>query len=81
MLRGWVMGTTEFGKAVAVGSSTCNKAGNTIPVAAKEGDVVLLPMYDGTQVGLGDRVCPPIFIEYGSANDYVPQVMDMEISS
>ncbi|KAM7481507.1 hypothetical protein LguiB_006090 [Lonicera macranthoides] len=49
------MGITEFGKAVAVGSSTCNKTGNTIPVAAKEGDVVLLPVYYGTQVELGDK--------------------------
>lgn len=40
---------------VAVGPGSRDKAGNSIPVAVKEGDTVLLPEYGGTQVKLGDK--------------------------
>ncbi|KAK6122349.1 hypothetical protein DH2020_043969 [Rehmannia glutinosa] len=43
------------GKVVAVGPGTRDKAGNSIPVAVKEGDTVLLPEYGGTQVKLGEK--------------------------
>lgn len=43
------------GKVVAVGPGLLDKAGNTIPVAVKEGDTVLLPDYGGTQVKLGEK--------------------------
>lgn len=43
------------GKVVAVGPGLRDKAGNTIPVAVKEGDTVLLPEYGGTQVKLDDK--------------------------
>ncbi|XP_027100344.2 10 kDa chaperonin, mitochondrial [Coffea arabica] len=43
------------GKVVAVGPGLKDKAGNTIPVAVKEGDTVLLPEYGGTQVKLGEK--------------------------
>lgn len=43
------------GIVVAVGPGTVDKTGNTIPVAVKEGDTVLLPEYGGTQVKLGDK--------------------------
>ncbi|XP_059649552.1 10 kDa chaperonin, mitochondrial [Cornus florida] len=42
-------------KVVAVGPGAPDKSGNTIPVAVKEGDTVLLPDYGGTQVTLGDK--------------------------
>ncbi|GAV72859.1 Cpn10 domain-containing protein [Cephalotus follicularis] len=43
------------GKVVAVGPGLLSKEGNSIPVAVKEGDTVLLPEYGGTQVKLGDK--------------------------
>ncbi|KAL6573785.1 10 kDa chaperonin [Orobanche hederae] len=43
------------GKVVAVGSGLLDKAGNTIPVAVKEGDTVLLPEYGGTEIKLGEK--------------------------
>lgn len=43
------------GKVVAVGPGLRDKSGNTIPVAVKEGDTVLLPEYGGTQVKLGEK--------------------------
>ncbi|GLT36921.1 hypothetical protein SLE2022_121810 [Rubroshorea leprosula] len=43
------------GKVVAVGPGARDKEGNTIPVAFKEGDTVLLPDYGGTQVKLGEK--------------------------
>ncbi|EYU30068.1 hypothetical protein ABFS82_05G041600 [Erythranthe guttata] len=43
------------GKVVAVGPGLLNKSGNTIPVAVKEGETVLLPEYGGTQVKLGEK--------------------------
>ncbi|KAL6969950.1 10 kDa chaperonin [Sarracenia purpurea var. burkii] len=43
------------GKVVAVGPGIRDKSGNTISVAVKEGDTVLLPDYGGTQVKLGDK--------------------------
>ncbi|KAL3501884.1 hypothetical protein ACH5RR_036333 [Cinchona calisaya] len=43
------------GRVVAVGPGLKDKAGNTIPVAVKEGDTVLLPDYGGTQVKLGEK--------------------------
>ena len=47
------------GKVVAVGPGSRDKTGNTIPVAVKEGDTVLLPEYGGTQVKLGDKEYVP----------------------
>ncbi|KAL6523160.1 10 kDa chaperonin [Orobanche hederae] len=43
------------GKVVAVGSGLLDKAGNTIPVAVKEGDTVLLPEYGGTEIKLWEK--------------------------
>lgn len=43
------------GKVVAVGPGTCDRDGKLIPVIVKEGDVVLLPEYGGTEVKLGDK--------------------------
>ncbi|XP_059655394.1 10 kDa chaperonin, mitochondrial-like [Cornus florida] len=43
------------GKVVAVGPGMRDMAGNVIPVAVKEGDTVLLPEYDGTQVKLDEK--------------------------
>lgn len=42
-----------------MGPGTRDKAGNTIPVAVKEGDTVLLPEYGGTQVKLGEKEYVP----------------------
>ncbi|KAI3817276.1 hypothetical protein L1987_11065 [Smallanthus sonchifolius] len=43
------------GKVIAVGPGTRDISGNTIPVAVKEGDTVLLPEYGGTEVKLGEK--------------------------
>ncbi|KAJ7976579.1 10 kDa chaperonin-like [Quillaja saponaria] len=43
------------GKFIAVGPGLCDREGNLIPVAVKEGDTVLLPEYGGTEVKLGDN--------------------------
>ncbi|KAH0470328.1 10 kDa chaperonin, mitochondrial [Dendrobium catenatum] len=43
------------GKVVAVGPGARDRDGNHIPVFVKEGDVVLLPDYGGTEVKLGDK--------------------------
>ncbi|KAL3635981.1 10 kDa chaperonin [Castilleja foliolosa] len=43
------------GKVVAVGPGLRDESGNTIPVAFKEGDTVLLSEYSGTQVKLGEK--------------------------
>ncbi|KAJ6802787.1 10 kDa chaperonin, mitochondrial-like [Iris pallida] len=43
------------GKVVAVGPGARTRDGNLIPVSVKEGDVVLLPEYGGTEVKLGDK--------------------------
>ncbi|KAG0453454.1 hypothetical protein HPP92_024758 [Vanilla planifolia] len=43
------------GKVVAVGSGARDRDGKSIPVAVKEGDVVLLSEYGGTEVKLGDK--------------------------
>ncbi|ONK78514.1 uncharacterized protein A4U43_C02F19580 [Asparagus officinalis] len=43
------------GKVIAVGPGARGKDGNLIPVCVKEGDVVLLPEYGGTEVKLGDK--------------------------
>ncbi|KAG1338328.1 10 kDa chaperonin [Cocos nucifera] len=43
------------GKVVAVGPGARDRNGNLIPVSVKEGDVVLLPEYGGTEVKLGDK--------------------------
>jgi chaperonin GroES len=43
------------GKVVAVGHGARAKDGSVIPVAVKEGDVVLLPEYGGTEVKLGEK--------------------------
>lgn len=47
------------GKVVAVGPGSRDKTGNTIAVAVKEGDTVLLPEYGGTQVKLGHKEYVP----------------------
>ncbi|XP_008786859.1 10 kDa chaperonin, mitochondrial-like [Phoenix dactylifera] len=43
------------GKVVAVGPGARDRDGNVIPVSVKEGDMVLLPEYGGTEVKLGDK--------------------------
>ncbi|XP_010922052.1 10 kDa chaperonin, mitochondrial isoform X1 [Elaeis guineensis] len=43
------------GKVVAVGPGARDRDGNLVPVSVKEGDVVLLPEYGGTEVKLGDK--------------------------
>lgn len=43
------------GKVVAVGPGVRDANGNLIPVAFKEGDLVLLPEYGGTEVKLSDK--------------------------
>lgn len=43
------------GKVVAVGPGARSTDGKLIPVSVKEGDVVLLPEYGGTEVKLGDK--------------------------
>ncbi|XP_072980405.1 10 kDa chaperonin, mitochondrial-like [Typha angustifolia] len=43
------------GKVVAVGAGARDRDGKLIPVSVKEGDVVLLPDYGGTEVKLGDK--------------------------
>ncbi|KAJ0978968.1 hypothetical protein J5N97_014442 [Dioscorea zingiberensis] len=43
------------GKVVAVGPGARDRDGKLIPVSLKEGDVVLLPEYGGTEVKLGDK--------------------------
>ncbi|XP_020242388.1 10 kDa chaperonin, mitochondrial-like [Asparagus officinalis] len=43
------------GKVIAVGPGARSRDGNVIPVTVKEGDVVLLPEYGGTEVKLGDK--------------------------
>ena len=55
MGRVWNLIQLNSGKVVAVGPGLKDKAGNTIPVAVKEGDTVLLPEYGGTQVKLGEK--------------------------
>ncbi|XP_020598579.1 10 kDa chaperonin, mitochondrial-like [Phalaenopsis equestris] len=42
-------------KVVAVGPGTRDREGNLIPVAVKEGDVVLVFDYGGTEVKLGEK--------------------------
>ncbi|KAK8960089.1 10 kDa chaperonin [Platanthera guangdongensis] len=43
------------GRVVAVGPGSRDRDGKHIPIAVKEGDVVLLPEYGGTEVKLGDK--------------------------
>ncbi|KAJ8768836.1 hypothetical protein K2173_023740 [Erythroxylum novogranatense] len=43
------------GKVVAVGAGARDRDGKLIPVTIKEGDIVLLPDYGGTEVKLGDK--------------------------
>ncbi|KAL9273142.1 10 kDa chaperonin, mitochondrial-like protein, partial [Drosera capensis] len=43
------------GKVVAVGAGLHDKQGNHIPVSVKEGAMVLLPNYGGTEVKIGDK--------------------------
>ncbi|KAG0478749.1 hypothetical protein HPP92_013468 [Vanilla planifolia] len=43
------------GKVVAVGPGARDKDGKHIPVALKEGDIVLLPDYGGTEIKLEDK--------------------------
>lgn len=52
------------GKVVAVGPGTLDKSGNTIPVAVKEGDTVLLPEYGGTEVKLGEKQYVFFFLSF-----------------
>jgi co-chaperonin GroES (HSP10) len=48
------------GKVKAVGPGARDRDGKLIPVIVKEGDVVLLPEYGGTEVKLGDKEYVPI---------------------
>ncbi|CAA7406116.1 unnamed protein product [Spirodela intermedia] len=43
------------GKVVAVGPGVRHANGSLVNVAFKEGDLVLLPEYGGTEVKLGDK--------------------------
>ncbi|KAJ4755278.1 10 kDa chaperonin [Rhynchospora pubera] len=43
------------GRVVAVGPGARDRDGKTIPVIVKEGDVVLLPEFGGTEVKLADK--------------------------
>ncbi|KAG6501983.1 hypothetical protein ZIOFF_041870 [Zingiber officinale] len=43
------------GKVIAVGAGARDRDGKLIPVTVKEGDIVLLPEYGGTEVKLGDK--------------------------
>lgn len=43
------------GKVVAVGPGARANDGSVIPVAVKEGAIVLLPEYGGTEVKLGEK--------------------------
>ncbi|KMZ59992.1 10 kDa chaperonin [Zostera marina] len=43
------------GKVVAVGPGARDRDGKVIPVYLKEGDLVLLPEYGGTEVKLADK--------------------------
>ncbi|KMZ71583.1 10 kDa chaperonin [Zostera marina] len=43
------------GKIIAVGPGDRDRDGKLIPVSFKEGDVVLLPEYGGTQVKLAEK--------------------------
>ncbi|GMG99978.1 hypothetical protein Nepgr_001818 [Nepenthes gracilis] len=47
------------GKVISVGPGARDKGGNVILVSVKEGDIVLLPEYGGTEIMLGDKkFCP-----------------------
>lgn len=61
------------GKVVAVGPGARSRDGNVIPVTVKEGDVVLLPEYGGTEVKLGDKeyVFTSNFLLYFSCNQFI----------
>ncbi|PKA66943.1 10 kDa chaperonin [Apostasia shenzhenica] len=43
------------GKVVAVGPGVRDRDGKHIPISVKEGDVVLLPEYGGTEVKIGEK--------------------------
>jgi chaperonin GroES len=43
------------GKVIAVGSGGRAKDGSVIPITVKEGDMVLLPEYGGTEVKIQDK--------------------------
>ena len=43
------------GKVIATGSGGRAKDGSVIPVTVKEGDMVLLPEYGGTEVKIEDK--------------------------
>ncbi|OAY76992.1 10 kDa chaperonin [Ananas comosus] len=43
------------GKVIAVGPGARDRDGKLIPVCVKEGDVVLLPEYGGTEVKLAEK--------------------------
>lgn len=43
------------GKVIAVGPGAWDKDGKIIPVSVKEGEMVLLPEYGGTEVKLGEK--------------------------
>ena len=45
----------QEGRVIAAGPGLKTKDGNTIPVSLKEGDMVLLPNYGGTEVKMGDK--------------------------
>ncbi|KAJ3698116.1 hypothetical protein LUZ61_001821 [Rhynchospora tenuis] len=43
------------GKVIAVGPGARDRDGKLVPVIVKEGDVVLLPEFGGTEVKLADK--------------------------
>eukprot|EP00898_Chlorokybus_atmophyticus_P002530 jgi/Chlat1/3278/Chrsp22S03526 len=45
----------NHGQVVAVGTGARTRDGNTVPVAVKVGDTVLLPEFGGTNVKLGEK--------------------------
>ncbi|PKA62866.1 10 kDa chaperonin [Apostasia shenzhenica] len=54
------------GKVVAVGPGTRDREGKLIAVSLKEGDVVLLPEYGGTEVKLKDKEYVFLFLLFYS---------------
>ena len=45
----------QQGKVIAVGTGKLDKDGKKIPFNVKEGDLVLMPKYGGTEVKLDDK--------------------------
>ena len=51
----WLVIQLNSGKVVAVGQGARDRDGKVTPVNLKEGEVVLLPEYGGTEVKLADK--------------------------